>query len=671
MQAATPTAHKPNHDQNHIRFLQLLAKQYPNIDSACSEIINLRALLGLPKGTEHFLSDLHGEYEHFIHLLKNGSGVVKRKIEDIFGSTLTKKEKRTLAILVYYPERKIPIEVEKVRNEGGDVDDWFRVTINRMVHIFRVVASKYSRSRVREFMPPAYANVIEELLHERENDPNKEMYYNEIIESVIELRKAKDFITILAELIQDLAIFRLHIIGDIYDRGPGADIIMDRLLRYHSVDVQYGNHDIVWMGAAAGSKACMANVLRVSLRYSNLDTLEKGYGINILPLATFAMDMYGEDPCEQFVPKEGPDSEDFSDREIELLKRMHKAITIIQFKLEGQVIKRRPEFRMEDRLLLDKIDLTKGIVTIDGTDHPLNDTFFPTLDPQNPYKLTEEEQHVVHRLMDSFQYSDKLQTHTKFLFSKGGLYLTYNSNLLYHGCIPMEEDGSFSQFTIQGKNYNGKAFMDRVEQLVQEGYFGEKGDPDKLLGLDLMWYLWTGARSPIFGKTKMATFERYFINDESTWVEEKNAYYNFRDDEEACKKILCEFGLDPNNSHIVNGHVPVKVRRGESPIKANGRLLVIDGGFAEAYQEVTGIGGYTLIYNSYGLLLAAHKPFESIQRAVEQEQDVLPDTIILEKSAQRKRVRDTDHGRELLNKIEDLNGLVEAYRKGLIKPVNV
>ncbi len=657
----------PNDNKNNgftekdLRYLKLLAKQYQGIDAACNQIINLKAILGLPKGTEHFITDIHGEYEQFIHILKNASGVIKRKIDDIFGDTLSTKEKKRLATLIYYPEQKL----ELIEKEESNINDWYKTILYHLIELCRVVSSKYTRSQVREAIPQDFAHIIEELLHESESRLNKEEYYQGIIQTIIELEKGKEYIVTLSELIQRLSVYRLHIIGDIFDRGPGADIIMDRLMEHHSVDIQWGNHDIVWMGAAAGSEACMATCLRASLRYSNLKAVEEGYGINLVPLATLAMEVYGNDPCEQFMPKLSPD-EDYTKRELDLMKRMHKAISIIQFKLEGQIIKRRPQYSMEDRLLLDKINQENGTVEIEGKTYQLNDKHFPTINPDNPYELSEQEKEVVDKLKTSFKNSEKLQKHVRFLFSKGSLYLIYNSNLLYHGCIILDKDGKLATINVDGKKCKGKEFMDRVDKLAREGYFSK--DPDrKQYGQDTLWYLWGGSDSPIFGKTKMTTFERYFVDDKETHTEVKNPYYDYRDNEGTAKMILAEFGLEPDTSHIINGHVPVKAKKGESPIKANGRMLVIDGGFAKAYHSKTGIAGYTLIYNSYGMILAAHEPFESTTKAIEEEKDILPDTIILEKVSKRKRVGDTDRGNDIRIQIEDLKQLVEAYREGMIK----
>lgn len=644
-----------------IKYLKLLSQSYPSIDYACNEIINLKAILGLPKGTEHFISDIHGEYEQFTHILKNASGVIKRKIDDVFGNQLTTNEKKSFATLIYYPEQKLK-RIVKIKD---NINEWYKETLYKLIKLCRVVSSKYTRSQVREAIPKDFAHVIEELLHERDTGADKQVYYNEIIQTIIELDKADEFITILAELIQRLSVYRLHILGDIFDRGPGADIIMDKLVQFHSVDIQWGNHDILWMGAASGSEACIANSIRIALRYANLKTLEEGYGINLFPLATFAVDTYKDDPCDKFKAKLSPDDE-FTDNELDMMKKMHKAISIIQFKLEGEIIKRRPQYNMDKRLVLEMIDYERGTIHLEGKEYKLNDTNFPTINPRNPYQLSPEEADVVDKLRSAFINSEKLQKHVRFLFSKGGMYLKYNSNLLFHGCISLTEDGEFESFEVNDKSYKGKEFVDRVERLSREGYYSK--DPNiKRYGIDAMWYLWAGPKSPLFGKTKMATFERYFIDDKEAHKEKKNPYYKYRDDEKTCIKILEEFGLDPDKSHIINGHVPVQVKKGESPIKANGKLLVIDGGFSRAYQSQTGIAGYTLIYNSYGLILSAHEPFESIQKAIDEEIDIIPDTIILEKNRARSRVKDTDRGKELKKKIQDLQMLVKAYRKGIIK----
>lgn len=650
-------------ENNDLRYLELLARQYPSIQAASTEIINLSAILHLPKGTEHFLSDIHGEHEPFLHVLRNGSGTVSRRIEEVFQSTLLERERRELATLIYYPEQML---TRKLAQLGSDAtEDWYRVTLFRLVQVCRVMSSKYTRSKVRKALPPAFAYILEELLHEQESIENKQEYYQSIVDTIISTGRARSFIAAMAELIQRLAIDHLHIIGDVYDRGPGAHVIMDALMAYHSVDFQWGNHDIVWMGAAAGSAACIASVIRICLRYTNMETLEGGYGISLLPLATLAMEVYGDDLCRQFKVK-APPGEEYTQNELALLARMHKAISIIQFKLEAQIIQRRPEFQMADRLLLDKINWEAGVVWVDGQPYPLNDVLLPTVDPADPYALTEAERGVVQRLIYGFQDNETLQEHVRFLYTVGGMYRIYNGNLLYHGCIPMQDNGDFAAFEIDGQFYRGRALLDRIDRLARQAYFATNPEQQQV-GQDVLWYLWTGAQSPLFGKQKMATFERYFVDDKATHEERRNPYYDFRDQPETVRRILEEFGLDPDRGHIINGHVPVKVRKGENPVKAGGRLLVIDGGFARAYQGETGIAGYTLIFNSYGLLLAAHQPFESLEKMLDGSRGPFSQTEILETNTRRIRVRDTDLGRDIQRQIDELTALLDAYRSGLIK----
>ncbi len=647
--------------ESEIRYLKLLSNQYPTIRAASTEIINLCAILELPKGTEHFVSDIHGEYEAFNHVLRNGSGSIKRRIDEIFDYTLDEQEKKNLATIIYYPEQKLPLFLKKIDNPN----EWFRKILFQLIKLCRVYSSKYTRSRVRKMLPLDFNYIIEELLHEQESDRNRQEYYSSIIHSIINTGRAEAFITAMARLIQRLMVARLHVIGDVYDRGPGAHIIMDMLMKHHAVDFQWGNHDIVWMGAAAGSEACIANVIRVSLRYANMETLENGYAISMLPLMSLAVEVYGDDPCELFRPKQS--SGEFTENEQLLMARMHKAITMIQLKLESQIIQRRPQYQMNDRLFLDKIDPEDGTVQIDGKHYPLIDSHFPTLDTENPYELSGYEKSVMEKLRLSFSNSERLQDHVRFLFSKGSMYLTFNGNLLYHGCIPMTPNGKLRHFTLDGIDYSPKEFMDRFERLVRQGYFVKDNPEKKLHGMDTMWYLWSGAQSPLFGKEKMATFERYFIEDPETHTEEMNPYYDFRTRDDVAAEILREFGLNPENGHIINGHVPVKVKKGENPVKAGGKLIVIDGGFAKAYQAKTGIAGYTLIYNSWGLLLAAHQPFESTQNAIEKEMDIHSTNKILEQNTKRIRVRDTDSGREIQQQIDDLTNLLNAFRSGLIK----
>lgn len=644
-----------------LRYLTLLSTKYPTIPSACSEIINLQAILNLPKGTEHFISDIHGEYESFTHMLKNASGVIKRKLDDIFGASLMEKDKASLATLIYYPKEKLKL----LKQQDQDLEEWYKVTLYRLIQVCKSVSSKYTRSKVRKALPENFAYIIEELLSEQSDRINKQEYYTGIINTIAETGCGDSFIIALAKVIQRLVVDRLHIIGDIYDRGPGAEIIMDALMSHHSIDIQWGNHDILWMGAASGSKTCIANALRISLRYANLSTVEDGYGINLLPLATFSMENYKDDPCKNFLPKTLDKTLKNSDRI--LYAKMHKAISIIQFKLEGQKIKRHPEFHMEGMLLLDKINFQNGTIRINDKEYKMNDLSFPTIDPKNPYKLTKSEEDLIEKLTKSFVNSEKLQKHIRFMYSIGSLYTVYNSNLLFHGCIPLNKDGTFKEVTLEDISYSGKSLLDAFDRYAREAYFYKDDINIKNHAMDIMWYLWCGPYSPLFGKHKMTTFERYFIDDKETHVENKSPYYKFRDSEELCNRIFKEFNLDANTSHIINGHVPVKMKDGESPIKANGKLLVIDGGFCRAYQPQTGIAGYTLIFNSYGLLLTSHEPFDSIRKAIEEEKDILSSTIILEHAVTRKRVSDTDIGKDLKLQIKDLEKLLIAYRKGLIQ----
>ncbi|MDR0575980.1 MAG: fructose-1,6-bisphosphatase [Candidatus Accumulibacter sp.] len=647
-------------------YQRLLSEKYPTIQAASTAIINLSAFLRLPKGTEHFLSDVHGEHEAFNHVIRNGAGAIWRQIGEMFGNTLSKSERRNLATLIYYPELKLPQMLATVE----DKDEWCRLKLVRLIRFCRGLTAKYRQSTVRGFLPAPLAETIEELLYDRDDAEFKVASYQSQIDTIVATGSASVFITALADLIRRLAVERLHVIGDIYDRGPGAHIIMDLLMEYHDVDIQWGNHDILWMGAAAGSEACMANVIRTSLRYGNLETMENGYGISLIPLASFALETYRDDPCKLFIPKVSPD-DNFTEQEIRLMALMQKAMAVIQFKLESQIIKRHPHYGMDDRLLLDKIDYARGIVRIGDTDHPLLDTYFPTIDPQHPDVLSGEERKVVDKLKLSFVNSKKLQQHTRFLFSNGSIYLAHDGNLLYHGCIAMNDDGEFRAFNVDGQSFVGKAFLDRVDRLARQGYFASDDSAVKLYGMDTMWFLWCAPQSPLFGKEKMATFERYFLADKATHKEQRNPYYTLRDSEETARKILAEFGLDPDTGCIINGHVPVKVSKGECPIKANGKLIVIDGGFSRAYQKETGIAGYTLISNSRGLLLAAHQPFESTHKAVSEELDIDSATEIIHTHSHRLHVSDTDRGKKIQQQIDDLEALSQAYREGSIKEHNV
>ena len=640
------------------RYLERLSDLYPTIAAASTEIINLQAILNLPKGTEHFLTDVHGEYEAFSHVLKNGSGSVRRKIDDVFGNTMSIRDKRALATLIYYPKQKM----DMIKKTETNMEDWYRVHLYLLIEVSKRAASKYTRSKVRKALPKDFAYVIEELITEKAEVNDKESYYNEIISTIIRIGRAEDFIVAISELIQRLVVDHLHIVGDIYDRGPGPHIIMDKLMTYHSLDIQWGNHDVLWMGAAAGQRGCIANVIRICARYGNLDILEEGYGINLLPLATFALKVYKDDPCTCFRLKvaDRPDSD-----EMQMNLRIHKAISVIQFKVEGQIISRQKSFHLEDRALLHRIDYGKGTVTLDGKEYRLLDTNFPTVDPKNPYILSEEEEEIMERLEKAFVNCEKLQRHMRFLLAKGGLYKVYNDNLLYHGCVPLDEDGSLKETEIYGRKYRGRELYDTLDAYVRKGFFAlDKKERED--GKDIMWYIWLHPDSPLFGKNKMATFERYFLAEKETHVEMKNPYYSYIENEKVIDNIMREFGLDPSEGHIVNGHVPVKRKDGESPIKCGGKVMVIDGGFSKAYQKQTGIAGYTLIFNSYGLLLVAHEPFESTEAAIVKENDIHSELTVVQRVHDRLLVGDTDVGRDMKDQVKDLEHLLSAYRNGEI-----
>jgi len=646
------------------QFLKVLNKQYPNISKVSEEIINLQAILNLPKGTELFLSDIHGEYGSFSHILNNGSGIIKSKIETIFKNQITEHERRALATLIYYPEEKLNI----VKSQIEDLKEWYSITLYRLTEVAVEVSSKYTRSKVRKAMPKDFDYIMDELLHLQAAGPDREQYYKQIINSIIELDRADEFIVAISNLIKRMAIDHLHVVGDIFDRGSEAKKVMNTLMDFHSIDIQWGNHDILWMGAACGNEACITNVVRICSRYDNIDTLEDGYGINIRPLATFALETYKDDPCTKFKPKVF-DYKRYLQRDEETIAKIHKAISIIQFKVEGEFIKRHPEYKMDDRLLLNKVNYTKGTVNIGGKDYELNDKNFPTIDPKEPYKLTEEEREIVYRLKESFKNSETLQKHINFLYTKGSLYKCFNSNLLFHGCIPMDDNGEFSEIDIYGHKLSGKSYLDYIESLVNKAYIEKDNNKKDRNALDIMWYLWCGAKSPLFGKEKAATFERYFLTDEAVKKEKKNAYYTLIQQEEICDKIFKEFKLDEKTSHIINGHIPVKEKDGESPIKANGKLLVIDGGFAKSYRKETGRAGYTLTYNSYGLILAANEPFDSKMKAIREEQDIKFDVMVNTKVTERKSVADTDIGKTIQKDIDDLKMLLEAYKSGKIKEI--
>lgn len=642
-----------------IRYLRSLASQYPTIATAATEIINLKAILSLPKGTEHFITDIHGEYDQFQHIIKNGSGAIRRKIEDEFGNSFSSSDKKELAALIYYPEQKLNAVLKKEEN----IEDWYTVMIYRLIQICKAAASKYTRSKVRKAMQKDFAYVIEELMTGRPDISDQEAYYREIVHSVISTGRAQELIIALSNLCRRLVVDHLHVVGDVFDRGPYPHMVMDALMEYHSVDFQWGNHDILWMGAGAGNKACIANVIRIAAKYGNLDILEDAYGINLVPLVRLAIQFYENDPCECF--KVDYRDGDYDVRDALMDEKIHKAISIIQFKLEGERIRENPDFEMNDRLLLDKIDWDKKTVTAYGKSYPLKDFSFPTVNPDDPYELNREEAEVMERLKNAFSNCERLQKHIRFLFSQGSLYKVYNGNLLYHGCVPLTEDKEFAEVSVFGEMYSGKALYDALEMYARKGYYSI--DPaEKNKGLDILWYIWENKNSPVFGKEKMTTFERYFIQEKETHKEPKNTYYSCLDDEEIVNKILKEFGLPTKDAHIINGHIPVEAKNGESPVKCNGKLLIIDGGFSKAYQPKTGIAGYTLIYNSYGLVLAAHEPFESVEKAVQEGSDVHSQTILVQHVVKRKTVADTDIGIRLKQSVDGLESLLSAYRKGTI-----
>ena len=642
------------------RYLERLSDLYPTIAAASTEIINLQAILNLPKGTEHFITDVHGEYEAFAHVLKNGSGSVRRKIDEVFGNTLSTKEKRSLATLIYYPREKMRI----VRKTEDNMEDWYKVNLYRLIEVSKRAASKYTRSKVRKALPKDFAYVIEELITEKAEVNDKESYYNEIIMTIIRIGRAEGFIAAISSLIQRLVVDHLHIVGDIYDRGPGPHIIMDKLMNYHSLDIQWGNHDVLWMGAAAGQRGCIANAIRICARYGNLDILEDGYGINLLPLASFAMRVYETDPCTCFTLK-GQDNT-ISKAEMEMNLRIHKAISVIQFKVEGQIVQRQKGFHMEDRALLHRIDYEKGTITLNGKEYAMLDMNFPTIDPKDPYALSGEEEEVMERLERAFLGCEKLQEHMRLLLTKGNLYMVHNNNLLYHGCVPLNEDGSLREVSLFGHTFKGRSLYDVLDRYVRKGFFA-LDEQDRENGKDIMWYIWLSPDSPLFGKDKMATFERYFLAEKETHVEKKNPYYKLLEKEDVIDDVMREFGLSPESAYIVNGHVPVKRKNGESPVKCNGKVMVIDGGFSKAYQKETGIAGYTLIYNSYGLRLVAHEPFESTEAAIERESDIHSESVIIKRVMERRLVGDTDAGMNLRERISDLEALLAAYRSGEIK----
>ena len=646
-------------DYNKQKYLKLLSKEYKNITEVSEEIINLKAILNLPKGTEVFLSDIHGEYAPFTHILNNGAGIIRSKIDEIFENQTTEKERNMLATLIYYPEEKLKIIKEETKE---NLDEWYTITLYRLVEVARKVSSKYTRSKVRKAIKNEFAYIIDELLHAQINsEKDKVYYYKQIIKTIIELGQADSFIIAISELIKQMAVDHLHVIGDIFDRGRYPNLVIEKLMNFHSLDIQWGNHDILWMGATLGNQACIATVVRNSARYNNIGTLEDAYGINTRPLSTFAQETYKNDNCEKFLPKEF-DYNKYDNSDRKLIAKIHKAITIIQFKLEGQMIKKHPEYNLNDRLLLDKMDLKNGFVLIDGKKYEINDTNFPTINQENPYELTSKEKEVMDRLTESFIHSPSLNNHINFLFSKGEMYTVFNNNLLFHGCIPMNEDGTFKKVQFLGKELAGKAYFDEINEAVNKAYMTKQEEL-----IDIMWFLWLSPESPFFGKDKMATFESYFVKDAKAHKENKNPYYTLSEDEKYCNKILKEFGLEDEDSRIVNGHIPVKVKDGESPIKANGKLLIIDGGFAKSFREKTGNAGYVLTYNSNGLLLSQTKPFESVSKAIIEEKDIISEIIVKKNGVVRKTVGDTDIGTKLKGEIEDLMELLNAYKNGEIK----
>ena len=654
---------RKNYKPEELHYLQLLSKQYPTVQAAGTQIVNLQAILNLPKGTEHFISDIHGEYEAFQHIINSCSGVIKEKLDELYGNSLSKRDRDELATLIYYPEEKL----ELIAKYTDDIEEWYRITMHRLIGLCRHVAAKYTRSKVRKALPKGYSYIINELMNINHEEPEKKDYYENIINTIIDTRQADDVITAIAEAIKRLAVDHLHIVGDIFDRGPRADIVMDELCAHHSVDVQWGNHDILWMGAARGSRTLVATVLSNSIHYNNLDVIETGYGISLRPLSIFANEVYKDCDTRCFQVKlTGSDAEEYTEKDKLLSARMYKAITIILFKLEGEKLLRRPEFGMSDRLLLDRIDYENGTINIDGVTYKLEDCDFPTIDPKDPYKLTEEESHVIDQLTLSFKQSEKLQKHVRFLYSKGSLYKIHNGNLLFHGCVPMSSEGEILTFTMGGKERSGREFMDYADQICRKASYDRIGTPEKQYGLDFMWWLWAGRNSPIFGRDRMTTFERRFIKDESTWTETKNAYYSLYEDPEICDKILKEFGLNGPHCHIINGHVPVKAKKGESPLKGGGKLIVIDGGFCRAYQPTSGIAGYTLVFDSHNIRIISHQPFEGRHNAIYLNHDIANDALVFERLGSRMKISETDQGRELQAQIDDLLMLLEAYRNGAV-----
>ncbi|MBC8569878.1 fructose-1,6-bisphosphatase [Zongyangia hominis] len=645
----------------HLKYLRMLSHQYPNIQSASTEIINLQAILGLPKGTEHFMSDLHGEYEAFIHIRNSASGAIREKVDALYQNTVPAAERAELSTLIYYPKAKL----QEISERNEDLSEWYKITLNRLMEICRLLGSKYTRSKVRKALPEDFAYIIDELINLSYDALNKQDYYANILSTIIDIDRADDFIIALCTTIKRLIVDRLHIVGDIFDRGPRADIVLDCLMEHHCVDIQWGNHDILWMGAATGSRTCVATVLNNSITYNNLEVIEGGYGISLRPLALFANEVYKDADISRFMPRTVAEG-NYNRKDLMLGARMHKAIAIIQFKLEGQIIKRHPEYRMDDRMLLHRIDYEAGTIEIEGKRYPLTDCDFPTVDRDDPYALTEEEALLMRQLKSAFQHSEKLQRHVQFLYSKGSLYKCFNKNLLFHGCIPLNPDGSLMEFSFGGQTLSGRGLMDYADAVARRGYYAREGTPEKQYGKDFLWFLWCGRNSPLCGRKKIATFERLWVDDPSAWEEPKNAYYRYTDDEDIATFLLGQFGLGTPYSHIINGHMPVKAGAGESPIKAGGKLIVIDGGFCRAYQSTTGIAGYTLIYNSYGLRLCSHEPFAGLDNAIKLNKDILSTQVVFDRASSRIKVDETDAGEGIRELIADLKLLLAAYRLGVV-----
>lgn len=649
--------------RKNLKYLTLLAKEWPSIAQACTEIINLQAILKLPKPTEHFISDLHGEHQAFTHILNNASGVIREKVDRVLGEGVPAEERAEFATLIYYPSQKL----EELKPKQKDLNAWYRKTLFRLIDVCRVVSSKYTRSFVRKRMPPNFAYILDELLHAHFEDHDKEFYYGQIMTSIIDVGQADEFIEALCLMIKRLAVFKLHILGDIFDRGPRPDIILEQLMAHHSVDIQWGNHDVVWMGAAAGSPICVFTVLKTTLAYNNLEAVEAGYGISLRPLALFAENEYRDYDVHRFYPKADKSRENYHRADLTRVARMHKAVSMIMFKLECQVIDRNPDFEMEDRDLLRRIDYGAGTVNVDGKIYRMLDTDFPTVDPRHPDRLTVEEQELVDTLCHSFMESERLQRHVHFLYAKGGVYHVENGNLLFHGVVPLTESGSFAVETFEHRSYAGRALMDYCDERARRGYFAAPGSPEWQSGTDFLWYLWCGKLSPLFGRAKMTTFERLFIQNPEAYTEQKDPYYRHTNDTRMDRYILEEFGLEQTHSHIINGHVPVRAVDGEKPIKGGGRLIVIDGGFCRAYHDKTGIAGYTLVFNSRGMSLRQHEPFETVEKAIAENKDIVSSVDVFETTEKRMLVGDTDEGKRMKAEVEDLKLLVSAYKMGILK----